>query len=54
MVGKPYEGYRTGSGEVDESSRKSQQYLAAGIAAGIVVFWALLVWFGLSLFNSVT
>jgi hypothetical protein len=55
MVGKPYDGPWTTSGEVDESPRKlSHQYLAAGIAAGIVLIWALVIWLGLGLLSSVT
>ena len=55
MVGKPYGGQWTRSGEVDEPPKKlSQQYLAAGSAAGIVLIWALVIWFGLGLLNSVT
>ena len=55
MVGKPYGEPWIRSGEVDESSSKlSHQYLAAGIAAGIVLIWALAIWFGLGLLDSVT
>ncbi|HEX2178333.1 MAG TPA: hypothetical protein VHL54_02275 [Actinomycetota bacterium] len=55
MVGKPYEGQWSRADQDDESSKKlTQQYLAAGIAAGIVVVWALVIWFGLGLLDSVT